>query len=201
MFIAVEGIDGAGKTSLCKILANKLNCEYSGQKALSTYMCMSDKQYLHYCHNYRNAVNADENSMLMLYSLSCYLAGRKQHVVCDRHLATVFFWYGNINTLFVAETIYKLTKKPDLTIILNVASHTAINRIKKKLENKLINIYEAERDLKKAEKANTFVSSISYFLEYFNLPYIIIDTNNKSMDKILHEALTAINLYCGTNVQ
>ena len=56
-------------------------------------------------------------------------------------------------------------------------------------------------DLKKAEKANTFVSSISYFLEYFNLPYIIIDTNNKSMDKILHEALTAINLYCGTNVQ
>ena len=132
---------------------------------------------------------------------TCFLAGRKQNVVCDRHLPTVFFWYGDVNTLFVAETIYKLTRKPDLTIILEVTSHTAIDRIKKKLENNLINNYEAERDLRKAEKANAFVPNILYFLKYFNLRYVIIDANNKSMDKILSEALSAINLNCGVNIQ
>lgn len=201
MFIAVEGIDGAGKTSLSKMLANKLNCEYSSQKELSTYMCIPDNQYLNYCHNYRETVSEDGKSMLMLYSLSCFLAGRKQNVVCDRHLPTVFFWYGDVNTLFVAETIYKLTRKPDLTIILEVTSHTAIDRIKKKLENNLINNYEAERDLRKAEKANDFVPNMLYFLKYFNLPYVIIDANNRSMDKILSEALSAINLNCGVNIQ
>ena len=83
MFIAVEGIDGAGKTSLSKILANKLNCEYSSQKELSTYMCIPDNQYLNYCHNYRETVSGDGKSMLMLYSLSCCKFRQSSHICTD----------------------------------------------------------------------------------------------------------------------
>ena len=194
MFIAIEGIDGAGKTSLSKMLANKLNYEYSSQKALSIHMNIPDDQYLTYCHNYRDTVNADADSMLMLYSLSCFLSGRKENVVCDRHLATVFFWYGNKTTLFIAETIYKLTKKPDITIILNVTGDTALTRIKKKLANNTINKFEAQRDFKKAREADKFVQNVIPFLQHFNLPYAIIDADDKSVDEILDEVLLLLNL-------
>lgn len=194
MFIAIEGIDGAGKTSLSKMLANKLNYEYSSQKELSIHMDIPDDQYLTYCHNYRNTVNADADSMLMLYSLSCFLSGRKENVVCDRHLATVFFWYGNKTTLFIAETIYKLTKKPDFTIILNVTVDTALTRIKKKLENNTINKFEAQRDFKKAKEADKFVQNVIPFLQHFNLPYVIIDADEKTVDEILDDVLLLLNL-------
>lgn len=194
MFIAIEGIDGAGKTSLSKMLASKLNYEYSSQKALSIHMGIPDNQYLTYCHNYRNMVNADADSMLMLYSLSCFLSGRKENVVCDRHLATVFFWYGNKTTLYIAETIYKLTKKPDITIILNVTVDTALARIKKKLADNTINRLDAQRDFKKAKEANKFVQNVIPFLQHFNLPYIIIDANEKSVDEILDEILLFLKL-------
>lgn len=195
MFIAIEGIDGAGKTSISKLLSSKLNYEYSSQKELSIHMCIPDDQYLTYCHNYRNIVNLDADSMLMLYSLSCFLSGRKENVVCDRHLATVFFWYGNKTTLFVAETIYRLTKKPDITIILDVTVDTALTRIKKKLENNTINKFEAQRDFKKAKEANKFVQNVIPFLQHFNLPYAIIDANDKSVEEILDEVLLLLNLY------
>lgn len=189
MFIAIEGIDGAGKTTISKMLAQKLNYEYTSQKSLSTFMCIPDDQYLDYCRNYRDAVNADANSMLMLYSLSCFLSGRKQNVICDRHLVTVNFWYGNKATLFVAETIYKLTQKPDITIILNVTVDTALKRIKKKFKNNAIKNFEAKRDLEKAMKADIFVQSVIPFLQHFNLRYVIIDTDEKSVDEILEEVL------------
>lgn len=195
MFIAIEGIDGAGKTSIAKLLSSKLNYEYSSQKELSIHMCIPDDRYLTYCHNYRNTVNLDADSMLMLYSLSCFLSGRKENVVCDRHLATVFFWYGNKTTLFVAETIYKLTKKPDITIILDVTVDTALTRIKKKLANNTINKFEAQRDFKKAKEANKFVKNVIPFLQHFNLPYAIIDANEKSVEEILNEVLLHLNLY------
>lgn len=194
MFIAVEGIDGAGKTTLSKMLARELDLKYTSQKALSTYMCIPNDQYLSYCHNYRTAVNADADSMLMLYSLSCFLSGREENIVCDRHLATVYFWYGNQTTLFVPETIYKLTKKPDITIVLNVSIDTAIERTKKKLKDNIIDKFEADRDFKKAKEANKFVQNIIPFLQHFNLPYIIIDADEKSADEILHEVLLHINL-------
>jgi len=192
MFLAIEGIDGAGKTSVSKILADKLNYEYSNQKALSAHMGIPNSAYLDYCHTYRKSVNADSDSMFMLYSLSCFLSGRKINVVCDRHLPTVYFWYGNKDNLFIADAIYKLTSKPDITIVLEVSVDTAIERVQKKLKNKLITELDAQREFEKAQRANEFILRVIPFLEHFELPYVIIDANDNPIDTICESIMNIV---------
>lgn len=193
MFISIEGIDGAGKTSVAKELAHKLGFEYSGQKALSTHMCIDDNLYLGYCHTYRNAVRGDPTSMFMLYGLSCFLSGQKADVVCDRHLPTVYFWYGNDNSLLIADVIYKISSKPDITIVLDVNVETATQRIQEKLDSKKISEVQAKRDFEKAINAEMFISKIEPFLNKFELSYTIIDANTKSIAEIVNEILELID--------
>jgi len=192
MFIAIEGIDGAGKTSVSKMIANNLGYEYSSQKALSSYMSIEENVYLEYCHNYREQVCSDHTSMFMLYSLSCFLSGRKPNVVCDRHLPTVYFWYGNETSLIVAETIYRISKKPDITFLLNVGVDTATERIRKKWLNGEITEHEYSRDLIKAKSASNFVQEVIPFLYHFNLKYVIIDANEKSLADVVSEIMLMI---------
>lgn len=193
MFIAIEGIDGAGKTTVANALAQKIGLEYSSQKALSAYMCIEDNLYLNYCTTYRNTVDKDPNSMFMLYGLSCYLSGCKKNVVCDRHLPTVYFWYGTDASYRISDVIYSVSSKPDITFILDVNVEIAKQRILKKYDEKIISKKHAERDFSKAAFAPSFVSRVEPFLKHFDLAYEIIDTNHKSIDMIVDEILTTIS--------
>lgn len=193
MFITIEGIDGSGKTSVSKIIASQLGFEYRSQKSLSTYMEIENDLYLKYCNNYRKNTNCDLDSMFMLYSLSCYLSGCGENVICDRHLPTVYFWYGNDNNICIADLIYKMTKKPDITIILNVSVDTAMERIKQKRLKNEISDYIYQRDLEKAKRAGDFVSKTRMFLHYFDLKYFIIDADKKSLSEIVDEITYLMN--------
>ncbi len=192
VFITIEGIDGSGKTSVSKIIASQLGLQYRSQKSLSTYMEIENDLYLNYCNNFRKNTNSDSDSMLMLYSLSCYLSGCGENVICDRHLPTVYFWYGNDKNICIADMIYKMTKKPDITIILNVSIGTAIERIKQKRLKNEISDYVYQRDLEKAKKAEDFVPKTRSFLHYFNLKYFIIDADKKSIPEIVTEIISLI---------
>lgn len=194
MFIAIEGIDGAGKTSVAKKIAVNLGYSYKSQKALSTYMEIENDLYLNYCDNFRKNVNYDVNSMLMLYSLSCYLAGSQDNVVCDRHLLTVYFWYGNEENFYMADAIYKMSRKPDITIVLNVSADTAIERIRNKRIKKEISESVYLRDLEKAKRAGEFVQRVESFLSYFNLNYYVVDGNKKTVQEIVDEIMLLINI-------
>ena len=193
MFIAIEGIDGSGKTTIAKALTEKLGAEYSSQKALSTHMGIEDQCYLEYCNAYRKNVNGDPKSMFMLYGLSCYLSGCKTNVVCDRHLPTVHFWYGTEETFQIAEMIYAVSARPDMTFVLSVDRKRAKQRIKKKIDENVISPQTALRDFEKAELADTFVDKVVPFLKHFSLPYEIIDTNEKSADIVICEIMEKIN--------
>ncbi len=87
--------------------------------------------------------------------LSCYLSGCGENVICDRHLPTVYFWYGNDKNICIADMIYKMTKKPDITIILNVSAGTVIERIKQKRSKNEISDYVYQR-LSESKKSRGF---------------------------------------------
>lgn len=193
MFISIEGIDGAGKTSVAKKLAETLNYCYSSQKELSKYMEIDNELYLQYCHNYRKNVKSNKESMFLLYSLSCYLSSSTDNVVCDRHLPTVYFWYGNDNSFLISELIYSICKKPDITFILDVDINTAISNINKKRIKNEITEKEFLRDIKKAKNATSFVSDVKTFLEHFKLNYFVIDAKNKTIDQIHDEIISIVN--------
>jgi len=184
MFIAIEGIDGAGKTSVAKIVAKQLQYEYSGQKALSNFMEIDEPQYLAYCTNFRNNVVCDHNKMYWLYALSCLLVADINNVVCDRHLATVHFWYGNESNLCIAESIYLLSKKPDITFVLDVSLEKAIERVNKKFAHLNMETEEYRREIEKAKHAPQFKKKAELFLQQFDLSYKVIDTDNLSIAQV-----------------
>lgn len=193
MFISIEGIDGAGKTSVAKKLVETLGYCYSSQKELSKYMEIDNALYLKYCHNYRKNVKSNRESIFLLYSLSCYLSSTNDNVVCDRHLPTVYFWYGNDNSFLISELIYSICKKPDITFILDVDIETAINNINKKRIKNEITEKEFLRDIEKAKNAATFVPFVKTFLAHFKLNYFVIDAKNKTIGQIHDEIISIIN--------
>lgn len=184
MFIAIEGVDGAGKTSIAKIIAERLKYSYSGQKALSEYMEIEEQQYLKYCSTFRNKVNCNDNKMYWLYGLSCLLVSDMDNVICDRHLATVHFWYGNERNACIAETIYSLSKKPDITFLLDVGLEKAIERVNKKFSPIDRESAAYIREIEKAKKAPFFREKAELFFQRFKLPYNVIDTDDLSIAQV-----------------
>lgn len=192
MFIAIEGIDGAGKTSAAKIIAERLNYLYSGQKALSCFMEIEETQYLEYCTKFRNNVCGNNDKMYWLYALSCLLVADMDNVICDRHLPTVHFWYGNEANTCIAETIYSLTKKPDITFLLDVSLDTAIERVNKKFNFCDINSEKYIREIEKAKKAPQFKAKVEAFFKQFSLNYIVIQTDDLTIQQVADKIITFI---------
>ena len=65
---------------------------------------------------------------------------------------------------------------PDLTILLYATPKTRMERLRKR------NKYDP--DLNDPEKKNDGYNKMIYFLEKYNLPYIVIDTENKTLDEV-----------------
>lgn len=192
MFIAIEGIDGAGKTSVAKIIADQLKYTYSGQKALSHFMDIEETQYLNYCTRFRDNVCCNNDKMYWLYALSCLLVADIDNVICDRHLPTVHFWYGNERNSCIAETIYSLTRKPDITFLLNVSLDNAIERVTQKFTPSDINSEKYTREIEKAKKAPQFKSKTELFFKQFNLNYKVIETDNLTISQVADKIMRFI---------
>lgn len=190
MFVSIEGIDGAGKTVISKLLAEKLNYSYTGQKELAKYLNIDEQTYLKYCASYKKKVNYDRVKIFMFYTLSCYLvSSSNEDIICDRHFPTVYFWYGNEECLEIANMIYVASKKPDITFILEVSKETALKRTEEKMLNGILSKTEYLEDKKKAEHAPEFVPKVVKYLEYFNLKYKIID-GNKSLTEVVNDIMS-----------
>lgn len=186
MFIAIEGIDGAGKTCVAKSIADKLGYDYSGQKALGQYLGVEEKEYLRQCSNFRNNVNSDCDRMYWLYALSCLLVADKENVVCDRHLGTVHFWYGNENNECIAQNVYKLSRKPDMTFLLNVSLDKAIERTNSKYGINDKETDEYKREIEKVKRAPFFKDKAEKFFEKFDIRYEVIETDEMTLEQVIN---------------
>jgi len=193
MFIAIEGIDGAGKTSVAKIIAKRLNYNYSSQKALSQYMEIDESVYLSYCTNYRNNVDSDKNKMFWLYATSCLLAADISNVVCDRHLGTVYFWYGCDDNEIISHAVYSLSKKPDITFLLNVSVQKALERVRSKFNDEDIETAMYKREIEKANMADKFSLKVEEYFQKFNLPYKILETDNMTIPEVADGILSYVS--------
>jgi len=182
IFIIIEGIDGTGKTTIAKQLAEEINGQYIKsppppfdkikQHVLETATPMARFTYF-LCSNIQLSVLA--KTLLS-----------KSHVVADRYVWSTVAYHAAIERLSVRTPIKliasfrKFLLMPDLVIFLTVQRQVQLTRIKKRSDNSLqrglllsnefqLRLMKAYRDVE----------------ELFEVPLLRIDTTNKSISAII----------------
>ena len=180
MMIAVEGMDGVGKTAISRYICQQYGFDFI-------------EKPLHYFYNddakngYADLMNAanrmyDINDNMIkswFFSLGNLYVSRMykdKNVVIDRHLVSNYYWNGDLKSEPIFSTLIEISGIPDLTIILYATPKTRFERLRKR------NIEDP--DLNDPDKMDDGYDKMIYFVDKFKLPYIIINTENKNLEEV-----------------
>ncbi len=182
--ISIEGMDGVGKSTTCKLLAKKLGFEFI-EKPLH-YLFDKDRNSFDEYLRIRNQVNANPNrdftSMFYgLGSIYMYETFKNVDIVTDRHLASNYAWSGSDYNNDVYELLVKKLGAPKLTVILYSPSEVIVQR--------LISRDKEDKDIARAKESEKIYKRMIEFCEKFKFPYLIIDTSNLSPEEVVNKIL------------
>ncbi|GAH68999.1 unnamed protein product, partial [marine sediment metagenome] len=170
MHIAIEGFDGVGKTTICKMLAEKLDFKFI-EKPLH-YLFDSENEFENY-NRIRDYVNDQENRIFTswfygLGNIFLYHKFRDENIITDRHLVSNYFWSGNEKNQPVYDCIVKLIGKPDYTFLLYARDEVILQRLKNRNTN--------DQDFKKVHLNTQALNKMKKFLIEYKMDYSIIDS-------------------------
>lgn len=189
MVIAIEGMDGVGKTTISKRLAKTLKYIYV-DKPLH-YLLPGDEKnnYLELNCILRKMYDLDDSVikawMIGLGNLYSCRQFKNKNIILDRHLVSNYFWNGTEESKEVFRSLIKIIGAPDITILLCASLQTRKNRLYQRDKN--------DRDIKDSEIMVEGYDKMKKFLEEFRIPYIQIDTDGKNEDEVYRIVLKNIN--------
>ncbi len=193
MIITIDGLDGAGKSTLAKSLSKKLGYEYIDKPIYELFNVKGDDNYLYneiyhiqdliYNKTDSNTLKSYFTGLSLLYIKECMY---DRNLIIDRGLLSAFAFNGDNNSKPVFETLIKLGVFFDASIIVMVSNEERIKRIKERNKN--------DPDLILDKIINLRYDSMNKFLfEHPELPYYIINTDNLTQEEVLNEALKYIS--------
>ena len=182
--ISIEGMDGVGKSTTCKLLAEKLGYEFV-EKPLHYLLDDNDNEIFQY-QKVAKRVNSNPNRTFTawyygLNNIYLYEKFKDKNIVTDRHIVSNYCWSGSKDNGDIYNLILKKIGKPKLTVILYAKPEVIMARLKKRDIN--------DSDLVKVEKSEKAYERMIYFCETKKLNYMIIDTSNKNVDEVVNEIL------------
>ena len=180
MLIAVEGMDGVGKTEVSKYICEKFGFKFIDKPLHYFYGNGESDGYSNLSKFAQGIYDIKDNVIKSWYiALGNIYAVRmfqNEDVVLDRHFVSNYYWNGGLDSDPVFKTMIDICGKPDLTILLYATTKTRMERIMHR------NINDA--DLFDPEKKDDGYKKMIQFLEKFNLPYVLINTENVSLDDV-----------------
>ncbi len=189
MRIAVEGMDGSGKTTLSKILADRLGYKYVDKpfKFLFDTLNINESQLKDL--EWKIYETEDEALLTLFYGLGILYGTRcdlTQNIIYDRHFVSNYYWHGNDETMSLHQELIKLCGEPDLTVLLKASVSTRIDRIH-------------NRDAKDKDLSNCAIYDYGYdkmeqFLLNSGFNYIVVDTEHLSPEEIADIVMKKIDL-------
>ena len=193
MIITIDGLDGAGKSTLAKNLAQKLGYEYIDKPIYELFNVKGDDNYLYneiyhiqdliYNKTNSNTLKSYFTGLSLLYIKECM---SDRNLIIDRGLLSAFAFNGDISSKPVFETLINLGVFFDAAIIVTVSNEERIKRIKCRNEN--------DPDLKLEKIRSLRYDSINQFiLEHPELTCLTINTDNLNQEEVLDEALKYIS--------
>lgn len=176
--ISIEGMDGVGKSTTCKILAERLGYEFV-EKPLHYLFDDSDNEIKQY-QKIAKRVNSNPNRTFTawyygLNNIYLYEKFKDKNIVTDRHIVSNYCWSGTKDNMDIYNLILKKIGKPKLTIILYATPETILKRLKHRDIN--------DSDINKVNLSEKAYERMIYFCETKKLEYLVIDTSNKTPEE------------------
>ena len=186
--ISIEGMDGVGKSTTCKLLSERLGYKFV-EKPLHYLFDESEEKFDEYI-RIRDQVNANPNRIFTswfygLGSIYMYEMFKDENIVTDRHFASNYAWSGAENNGEIYDLLIKKLGKPRLTVILYSPSETIVNRLISRDKN--------DSDIIKAKKSETIYKRMIDFCDKKKLPYLVIDTSNLKPDEVVDRILEELD--------
>ena len=175
--ISIEGMDGVGKTTTCKLLAERLGYTFV-EKPLHYLLDDNDEIIQYQKVAKRVNANSNRNFTAWYYGLNniyLYEKFKDQNIVTDRHIVSNYCWSGTDYNKDIYNLILKKIGKPKLTVILYATPESILARLKKRDIN--------DSDIAKVSKSEKAYERMIYFCETKKLEYIVIDTSNKTPEE------------------
>lgn len=182
--ISIEGMDGVGKSTTCKLLADKLGYEFV-EKPLHYLLDDKDDEISQY-QKVAKRVNSNQNRTFTawyygLNNIYLYEKFKDKNIVTDRHIVSNYCWSGSKDNGDIYSLILKKIGKPKLTVILYAKPEVIMSRLKKRDIN--------DSDLCKVEKFEKAYERMIYFCETKKLNYMVVDTSNKNVEEVVDEII------------
>lgn len=189
--IAVEGMDGVGKSTIAKMIAEKYKMTYVEKPLTSLFeneILSGEKNLELFSENlYKLKNEVIKGWFFGMGNLLSIIESREKNlnIVLDRHFASNFYFNGTEKSRKIYEIMMELVGKPEITIVLTASVENRLKRICKRnakdpdLKNKSINVWGYDKMLS--------------FLERYNFKYVVIDTDNKNIEQVFNEVCTILN--------
>ena len=179
MHIAIEGIDGVGKSTAARNLADKLG--YTLVEKPLKYLFDEEGSESRYI-EIRDHINAQPNKILSswfygLGNIFLYEKFANQDIVTDRHILSNYSWSGSEESEHVFDAIYSSVGAPDYTFVV----YASPEELKKRLISRDIN----DPDLKKIKHIPEVYSKMEKILEKHKMRYKKIDSSDLQESDVL----------------
>ena len=175
--IAIEGMDGVGKTTTCKLLAERLGYKFIEKNLRFLF---DDNDSFDNYFRIRDKVNANSDRLFTswfygLGNIYLYTMFKDENIVTDRHFLSNYAWSGTDDNTEVYDLLVKKLGFPDLTVILYADETAIFNRLRSR--------DELDSDLDKVKKAKEKYEKMVFFCEKYKMPYMVVDTSNLTPDQ------------------
>lgn len=184
--IAIEGMDGVGKTTASKLLAKRLGYKFIDKNLRELFD--DGDSYDNYI-RIRDKVNVSPDRLFTAWfyalgNIYLHTAHEKENIVTDRYFLSNYAWSGTENNDEVYDVLVKKLGFPDLTVILYADEHAILSRLRHR--DKL------DSDIKKVTLAKEKYEKMIYFCEKYKMPYMVIDTSNLFPEEVVEVIMKRI---------
>ncbi len=185
--ISIEGMDGVGKTTVSKMVAEKLGYVFA-EKPLH-YLIDEEGSYKNYQDLAIKINNNPDRDLTSWYyafnNILLYNLFKDQNIVTDRHIVSNHCYSGTDYNQDVYDLLIKKIGLPTLTVILYARSEVIESRLKKRNIN--------DNDLKKVKSSEEVYKRMVKFCEERRLNYILIDSSDLTLEEIVDKIVGGIH--------
>ena len=179
--ISIEGMDGVGKSTVCKLFAEKTGYTFVTKPLHYLTDAEDNKDWPNYFRA-RDIANKSNNRdfSAWFYGLGLIYSYEKfkgQNIITDRHIVSNYCWSGVPSNMDIFDLLIKKIGLPTLTVILYANEETIRSRLLKRDLN--------DNDLKRVGMTEKVYEKMINFCELKGFRYIVIDTSKYNPEQIV----------------
>jgi len=188
MHIAIEGMDGVGKTTVARKLADRIKFKII-EKPL--HYLFDDEDSLNNYLKFRDYINEQTNNDALrawfygLGNIYLYHRFKNENIITDRHFVSNYYWCGTEKTENIFKCMIELIGKPDITFLLDATIEEGIKRIQKRDSN--------DPDIKKTVLYPKAKKKMESFLQRYSMDYTTIDTTNLNPNEVVEKIIDILS--------